>query len=237
MPDEAVATNGVPAAENTPAQPNAVSQPPAPDLEAIRKAARLEAQREANTAAQRREAAIHKQYQAQLKAQREVARGPLQKAGYEPEAVFDDFDVRQKASQYDALTAQAEQGAIWQQHVESTATAYGLQPGDSRLDVSDVDPNRAAQVLIERAQAAMKEDAAKLREAAMKDAQAARLAQAEAKVENGDLDTLGGAPSAGNLSRSAKLAQAQTDLKALLNAPGKKDLKRIGALKDQILAK
>lgn len=230
MPDEVVATNGAPAAENTPAQPNAVSQPPAPDVEAIRKAARLEAQREANAAAQRREAAIHKQYQAQLREQRDIVAPRLQKAGYEPETVFDDFDVRQKARQFDEISQQAQQAAQWQDHVESTATAFGLQPNDPRLDVSDVAPERAAQAVIERAKAAMKEDAAKEREAALKEAQAARLAQAEAKVNNGDLDTLGGAPAAGSLSHKQKVEQARQDLKTLMASVGKKDVKRLSEL-------
>ena len=42
----------------------------------------------------------------------------------------------------------------------------------------------------------MKEDAVKAREAAAKEAEAARKAAAQAKVDNGDLETLGGAPSA-----------------------------------------
>lgn len=220
MPDELVATDGAPAAE-APAQPNTVSQPPAPDVEAIRKAARLEAQREANAAAQRREAQIHKQYQAQLKEQRDIVAPRLQKAGYEPEAVFDDFDVRQKARQYDDLSRQAQQAAEWQAHVESTAAAYGLQPNDPRLDVSDVAPERAARAVIEKAQLAMQEDAAKLREAAQKEARAAAVERAERKVENGDLDTLGGAPAAGAASLEAKYKQEMQAAKGQGAAKGR----------------
>ena len=192
MSDDQVATNGAPAVDSTPAQPNAESQPaPSVDVEAVRKAARLEAQREANAAAQRREAQLHKTYQSQLKELRETVRNPLQKAGYEPDAVLDDFDVRQKARQYDELTREAQQAAEWQAYSDSVATAYGLAPTDPRLAGAT-----SAQDLAEKAKAAMLDDAAKERDKALADARKAATAAAQAKVDNGDLDVLGGAPPA-----------------------------------------
>lgn len=190
MTDE-VATNGAPAAE-APAQPNA-ERPTTPpvDVEAIRKAARLEAQREANAQAQKREARLHADYQRQLKEQRQVVSERLNKAGYEGDTALDDFDVRQKARRYDEAMQEAQQAQVWQQTVAEVAEGYGLDANDPRLaDAASLPDLRA------KAAAAMKEDAVKAREAAAKEAEAARKAAAQAKVDNGDLETLGGAPSA-----------------------------------------
>jgi hypothetical protein len=122
-------------------------------------------------------------------------RTPLQKAGYEPDAVLDDFDIRVKARQYDELSVQAQQQANWENHLAVVAKSYGLPEGDTRLSAAT-----SAEHAIQLAQEAMATDAAKLRETTLKEARAAAVARAEAKVDNGDLDTLGGAPPAGSPS-------------------------------------
>lgn len=192
MSDNPVETTATEAQPSTPVP----ATPPAPDVEAIKKSVRLETLREAQSKKDQEIARLHRQHQEELRQLRETVRTPLQKAGYEPDAVLDDFDVRQKAARLDSLEREAQQAAAWQQHVTSTAAAFGLDPNDPRLDISDVDPNKAAAEIVNRARAAMLEEAAKERDRAMADARKAATAAAQAKVDNGDLDVLGGAPNA-----------------------------------------
>jgi hypothetical protein len=185
------------ATEALPSNPVPASTPaPSVDVEAIRKAAAAEARREAQSKHDQQTARLHKEYQARERELKAAASARLGKAGYDdPDTIFRDVEVLQKARQYDELSAQAQQAAEWDNYVEGLATAYGLAPSDPRLAGAG-----SAQELKSKANAAMLEDAAKEREKAVKEARAAAVARAEAKVDNGDLDTLGGAPPAGSPS-------------------------------------
>lgn len=228
MPDEVETTATEPAPASNPVP--ATTAPPV-DVEKIAKAAADKARREAQSNADKQMAKLHQQYQAQIRELKQAVAPRLQKAGFEPDPIFQDVDVLQKARQFDELSAQARQAAEWQQHVEGVAAAYGLNAADERLAGAT-----SAQDLLVRAQAAMQADAAKAREQALTEARAAAAAAATARVENGDLDTLGGAPAAATLTHKQKVEQAQKELKALVNSTGPKDLKKLAELKAMIRA-
>lgn len=187
MSDNPVETTATEAQPSTP-----VPATPPVDVEAIKKAARAEALREAQAAKDRELARLHKEYQTREKELKAAAAARLQKVGFDqPDDVFEDVEIRQKARQFDAISQEAQQAAEWQNYVEGVATAYGLTASDPRLSGAV-----SAQDLQAKAKAAMLEEAAKERERALADARKAATAAAQAKVDNGDLDVLGGAPSA-----------------------------------------
>jgi hypothetical protein len=186
-PVETTATE-LPASNPVPATTAA----PAIDVEKIEKAARQKALQEAQSKYDQREARLHKEYQATLREVKAAAANSMKKVGYDdPDAIFGDVEIRQKARRLDELQAEADNAARWQAFVNETATDYGLTPTDPRL----ADATSTAD-LQAKARAAMREDAAKEREKVLAEARAEAVAKATAKVDNGDLEVLGGAPSA-----------------------------------------
>lgn len=186
MPVETTATEPAQASTPVPA-----TTAPAIDIAAIEKAAAQKAKREAQSVKDQEIARLHRKHQQELNELRAAVAPKLQKAGYEPEPVFGEVETVQKARRYDELQAEADNAARWQQFVNETAEAYGVVANDARLEGAT-----SAQDLQAKARAAMLEDAAKEREKALAEARAAAVAQATAKVNNGDLEVLGGAPAA-----------------------------------------
>jgi len=194
MTEETVATNGTEPGASASPVPNTVSPTPqaAPDIDAIVKAAVEKTQREAQAAKDRELARTHQQYQAQLKAQRDQAVSRLKQAG-DGNAENWDAEVQtfQKAQAYDAIQAEAAQWQVWNGYVADVAKAHGLEPKDKRLEGAV-----SSDELLAKAKRAMEEDTKAERERLLKAAQDDRRKAADAKVNSGELDTLGGTPAA-----------------------------------------
>lgn len=187
MSDNPVETT---ATEQTASNPvPATTAAPAPDVEKIEKAAYNRAMREAQSKHDQQTARLHKEYQARERELKLAAAARLQKAGYEPETVFGDVEVLQKARQFDELSAQAAQASEWESYVGGVAEAYGLTASDARLQGAV-----SAQDLQAKAKAAMQADAGKAKEEALKEARVVQNKAAEKQIASGELETLGGAP-------------------------------------------
>lgn len=185
----------------TPATVPATTTPtPAPDVDALVKAAKAEAWREAQAAKDREKAALLKKHDQEIRALREAAKGRLSQLGDEEVDRWDEeLTIRQKARAYDELSAEAQNAAAWERFVRDTAHAYDLKPGDPRLEGAT-----SAADLMSKAKAAFQENAEEAKAQARREAEEARKAAAQAKVDNGDLDTLGGPPG-GNPDRNDAL--------------------------------
>lgn len=214
----------VDAPETTPS-PAPASKPPV-DVDALVKAAREEARREAQASKDRELAQVHKTYQQRERALRDQAVSRLKGAGDTSAEAWDQqVETLTKAQQFDAIQQQASEWQAWNGYVAQIAQAYRLDPADKRLQGAT-----DAQDLQARASKAMQDDVAVERKTLLTQAQAAKTAAVDAKVAAGELDTLGGAP-APNLSHQQQVEQAQKDLKAELKRPGRHDMGKIDKLK------
>lgn len=197
----------------TPATVPATTTPtPAPDVDALVKAAKAEAWREAQAAKDREKAALLKKHDQEIRALRDAAKGRLSQLGDEEVDRWDEeLTIRQKARAYDELSAEAQNAAAWERFVRDTAHAYDLKPGDPRLEGAT-----SAADLMSKAKAAFQENAEQAKAQARREAEEARKAAAQAKVDNGDLDTLTGPGE--RLPEGERLRKAYQEEKAKLRA-------------------
>lgn len=168
--------------------------PATPDPEAIAKAARDAALREAQSAKDREIANVHKHYQSLLKGQRETAKSRLRELGDRDAEAFDRvLELEQKAQQFDAIATQAEQARQWEAYVGEIAKAYGLTASDPRLNGAT-----SAEHLVSLAKNAMAEDARAERERIRTEEESKRRKAVDERVSSGSLETLGtGTPASG----------------------------------------
>lgn len=167
--------------------------------------------REAQRQKDKELAKVHKQYQEQIRSVRGAAKTRLSQLGDQHADDWDQYlEVQQKAMQYDAVQAEAQQWAQWSGYVESVASAYGLKGSDPRLTSA-----QTAEQVVELAKAAMAEDARAERERIKREAEQAERQRVDSKVASGALDTLGaGVPVAPN-SEAALRREYEAKLKPL----------------------
>lgn len=217
MPTDETAgqSTGAPATASTPAKPEI-------DLEAVRKQAKAEGWREAQSRFDRERAALLKR-EADARA---AAAARMKELGDERP---DDWEKRladmQDAEEMRRLREEARQAREWERHVEEVAKAWGLEKDDPRLRGAE-----SAADLASKAKAAMQADAEEARKGALKAKAEAEQQKLQAAADAGELDVLGGGD-ATPLSQAQRVEQAHTQLKKLLNTPGRKDVKKIEELK------
>jgi len=171
-------------AESVPAAPET------PDTDTILENKRNQWLAEWNQSKDRELAKVHQQYQARERALRSQARQRLEQVGDTDAAAWEQSHaMSEKAQAYDAMQQQAQAWQAWTNYTAQVASAYGLQPTDSRLG----DAQNADQ-LVSAAKKAMADDAKAEKKRIKDETTQKKKAALDQKVASGELDSLSGAP-------------------------------------------
>lgn len=174
---------------------------PAPDTDALVKAAAEKARREAQAAKDREVAALHRHYQNQLKVTKQAARARLTDLGDENVDAWEQYAERdEKAAAYDAMQAEAALLAESQRMANDIADTFGLKGDDPRLSGAQTwDEFRT------KAKSAAAQDARAEREREAAEERDKQRKQADARLASGELDTLSPGVSVGTPDQATVL--------------------------------